>query len=263
MLEDMSRKLISYGLLAALVVAYLALIHSPLRFADDSPVYLCDAADLATGKGFHDDHLPPGYPRVLAALEFVGLRSNVGIVGLNLLSMCVGLACIAVVLRREMDLSTRETGVICLLFSLSWMWVQLATFPLTEMPYLALSSMVLALLSRAQSDGRAICRSFAGPTSIGCSRGENAANTRRRCPSGWRPSIGTEVFDRMAARLGVVRKTSTIARLTNSTSPDHLRVSFAGDSPSAPRARVRGRVRPGARSWQTQWTPSSPPRWPS
>jgi hypothetical protein len=151
MVEDMSRKVIVYGLLAALVVAYLALIHSPLRFAGDSPVYLCDATDLATGKGFHDDHLPPGYPRVLATLEFIGLRSNFGIVGLNLLSMCVGLACIAVVLRREMDLSIRETGVICLLSSLSWMWVQLATFPLTEMLYFAISSMVLALLSQARN----------------------------------------------------------------------------------------------------------------
>src|SRR5580693_9390925 len=65
--------------------------------------------------------------------------------------MCVGLACVAVVLRREMDLSTRETGVICLLSSLSWMWVQLATFPLTEMLYFAISSMVLALLSQARN----------------------------------------------------------------------------------------------------------------
>src|SRR5580658_7065495 len=71
---DMIRGRLAIGLLATLVVAYVALIHSPLRFAGDSPVYLCDATDLATGRGFHDDHLPPGYPRVLAALEFVGLR---------------------------------------------------------------------------------------------------------------------------------------------------------------------------------------------
>jgi hypothetical protein len=150
MLEDMSRKVVAMGLVAALIVAYLALIHSPLRFAGDSPVYLCDATDLATGRGFHDDHLPPGYPHVLAAMELTGLGSNAGIVGLNLLSMCAGLLSTAVVLRRELDLSARETGVICLLCSLSWMWVQLVTFPLTEMLYFALSSMVLALLSWAR-----------------------------------------------------------------------------------------------------------------
>lgn len=147
----MSRKVIAMGLVAALMIAYLALIHSPLRFAGDSPVYLCDATDLATGRGFRDDHLPPGYPHALAAMELMGLGSNAGIVALNLVCMGAGLLCIAVVLRREMDLSTRETGVICLLCSLSWMWVELATYPLTEMLYFALSSMVLALLSCARN----------------------------------------------------------------------------------------------------------------
>jgi hypothetical protein len=147
----MIRGRLAIGLLATLVVAYVALIHSPLRFAGDSPVYLCDATDLATGRGFHDEHLPPGYPHVLAAMELIGIHSNAGIVALNLLSMCAGLACIAVVLRREFDLTARETGVICLLSSLSWMWVGLITFPLTEMLYFALASLVLVILSRARN----------------------------------------------------------------------------------------------------------------
>jgi hypothetical protein len=151
MLEDMSRKVVGYGLVVAIVAAYLALIHSPLRFAGDSPVYLCDAIDLATGRGFRDDHLPPGYPHVLATMTLMGVRSNAGIVILNLVSMCAGLLCTVAVLRRELDLSKRATGVICLLCSLSWMWVGLVTFPLTEMLYFALSSMVLVLLSQARN----------------------------------------------------------------------------------------------------------------
>jgi len=135
------------GLIAALVIAYLALLHSPLRFAGDSPVYLCDAIDLATGRGFHDDHLPRGYPHVLAALQVIGLGSNVGTVAVNLASMGAGLVCIAVVLRRELRLSSREVGTLCLLSSLSWMWIALVTFPLSDLLFFAVSSMGLAMLS--------------------------------------------------------------------------------------------------------------------
>src|ERR1700679_3672044 len=105
MLKRMSRSVAMTGFVIAIFAAYLACLHSPLRLAGDSPVYLCDATDLAEGRGFHDDHLPRGYPYALAALDFIGLRSNAGIVALNLLSLGVGVACISVVLRRELGLT--------------------------------------------------------------------------------------------------------------------------------------------------------------
>jgi hypothetical protein len=150
MLEKMPRKLVLNVLLATLVVAYVALLHSPLRLAGDSPVYLCDASDLADGRGFHDDHLPRGYPHALAALDLIHFGSSTGIVALNLLTMAVGLVCTATVLRREFELSPTETNTICLLVCCSWMWIQLATFPLSEPLFFAFSSMVLAMLSLAK-----------------------------------------------------------------------------------------------------------------
>ena len=131
-------------------MADAALVYSPLRLAGDSPVYLCDATDLSAGRGFHDTHLPPGYPHALAVLDFIGLGSMRGIVVLNLVCMGAGLFCIATVLRREFGFSRGEVNVICLLSCLSWMWVQLITFPLTELLFFALSSMVLAMLSLAK-----------------------------------------------------------------------------------------------------------------
>jgi hypothetical protein len=150
MLNDMSRSLAMNGFIIALFAAYVAQIHSPVRLAGDSPVYLCDAADLVDGKGFHDDHLPPGYPHVLAALALIGLGSNAGVVALNLVSMGAGLICISTVLQREFGFSKREVNTICILSCCSWMWVQLATFPLSDLLFFALSSGVLAMLSLAK-----------------------------------------------------------------------------------------------------------------
>jgi hypothetical protein len=154
MLENMSRKLVINIFVVVLVASYIALLHSPLRLAGDSPVYLCDASDLADGRGFHDNHLPRGYPHALAVLELIGLGTSTGVVALNLASMAAGLICMATVLRREFALSRTEVNTICLLSCSSWIWIQLATFPLSEPLFFALSSMVLAMLSLAK-DGTA------------------------------------------------------------------------------------------------------------
>jgi hypothetical protein len=150
MLNGMSRSMALNGFFIAILATYLAQIHSPLRLAGDSPVYLCDAADLVDGKGFHDEHLPRGYPYALAALDSIGLGSNAGIVALNLVSIAAGLVCVSTVLRRELGMSKREVSTICVLCCCSWMWVQLATFPLSDLLFFALSSAVLAMLSLAK-----------------------------------------------------------------------------------------------------------------
>lgn len=135
------------GFVVALVAAYVAQIHSPLRLAGDSPLYLSDASEVVDGRGFHDTHLPPGYPYVLAALDVIGLGSNAGIVALNLAAMAAGLVCIYAVLQVELGCSKNEANTICVLSACSWMWVQLATFPLSDLLFFALSSAVLAMLS--------------------------------------------------------------------------------------------------------------------
>jgi hypothetical protein len=101
-------------------------------------------------QGFHDKHLPRGYPYVLAAMNSLGLDSNAGIVVLNLVSIAAGVACISIVLRREFGFSKCEVNTICVLSCCSWMWVQLATFPLSDLLFFALSSAVLAMLTLAK-----------------------------------------------------------------------------------------------------------------
>lgn len=147
MLNKMSRRLVIRALVVVLFAAYAAQIYSPLRLAGDTSVYLCDATDLSEGRGFRDDHLPPGYPRVLAVMDLMGLGSSGGFVAFNLICMGAGLVCMSTILRRDFGLSKRETNTICLLSCLSWMWVQLVTFPLSDLLFFALSSMVLAMLS--------------------------------------------------------------------------------------------------------------------
>ncbi len=58
---------------------------------DDGPYYLDSATDIASGLGYHDPHLPRGYPHALAALDSLGLHSSAAIIGLNLVCMAIGL----------------------------------------------------------------------------------------------------------------------------------------------------------------------------
>ncbi len=178
MLEKMTRKVFLNVLLAALVVAYVALLHSPLRLAGDSPVYLCDASDLADGRGFQDDHLPRGYPHALAALDLIHLGTSVGIVALNLLTLAAGLVCIATVLRREFEFSRTETNTICLLVCCSWMWIQLTTFPLSEPLFFAFSSMVLAHAVAGKESPALASRPLPGGCRTPCRRGVSCADDR-------------------------------------------------------------------------------------
>lgn len=141
---------------------YLAQLAGPLRLDGDSPTYLCDASDLADGRGFRDNHLPRGYPHVLATLDLMGLGSSAGFVAVNLVGMGMGLVCISTVLRREFELSRGEVEVICLLTCCSWVWVHLVAVPMSDLLFFALSSMVLALLSLAKG-----CSRFRAVVSIG------------------------------------------------------------------------------------------------
>lgn len=132
---------------AAVGLTYGLHLFGVLRIVDDAPLYLSGAVDLATGRGYYDDHMPRGYSHALATLDLVGLGCPAGIVGLNLVSALGGLICAGAVLRRELDLSPREATIICLLSCSSWMWIYLVAVPMSEMLFFFLSSGALAMLS--------------------------------------------------------------------------------------------------------------------
>ncbi len=117
---------------------------------DDAPLYLAGASDIAAGGPYYEARMPRGYPQALAALEFVGLNSNAGIVGLNLVCMALGLVLICSVLRSEMGLSPSSCAGCALLCGLSWIWIRLAPVPMSEMVFFALSSAALAAISAAK-----------------------------------------------------------------------------------------------------------------
>ena len=48
---------------------YLVHLGAPLKVVDDGPYYLDSEIDIASGLGYHDAHLPRGYPQALAALD--------------------------------------------------------------------------------------------------------------------------------------------------------------------------------------------------
>jgi hypothetical protein len=143
-----NRLLIAGGLLIG--ACYLAHLAGPLRVVDDGLLYLAGAVDLATGVGYRELRLPRGYPQALATLDLVGLNSSVGIVGLNLISIAMGLVFIFSVIRSEMGLSDRVCATVVLLTCCSWLWIYLAPVPMSEMVYFCLSSACLAALSQAR-----------------------------------------------------------------------------------------------------------------
>jgi hypothetical protein len=155
---------------AVVALTYGLHVFGPLRLVDDAPLYLSGAVDLADGRGYHDDHMPRGYSHALATLELVGLASAAGIISLNLFCALAGFICVGTVLRNDLELSHRETLVVCLLSCLSYMWIYLIDVPMSEMLYFFLSSGALAMLSLARlRTGRraAVCLAGAVIVSIG------------------------------------------------------------------------------------------------
>ena len=155
---------------AAVALTYGLHVFGPLRLVDDAPLYLSGAVDLADGHGYHDDHMPRGYSHALAMLQLIGLGSPAGIISVNLFCALAGFICVGTVLRHDLELSQRETLVVCLLSCASGMWISLVAVPMSEMLYFFLSSGALASLSLARlRAGRrvAVCLAAAVILSIG------------------------------------------------------------------------------------------------
>src|SRR5688572_26524399 len=82
--------------LAALSATYLLQMATPLRLTPDVVGYLKTALDL--GHGGRHPWLPSGYPFLVHWMDRVGLATPAGLVGLNCLSLAIGLAATYVVL---------------------------------------------------------------------------------------------------------------------------------------------------------------------
>ena len=172
-----NRLLLASGI--ALGMCYAIHLCGPLRVVDDGPLFLVGASDLASGLHYHDRRMPRGYPQALATLEFLGLNSSAGIVGLNLISMAMGMVLVSSVLRREMGLSGRACATCLLLCGLSWVWIYLAPVPMSDMLFFWLSSAVPGgSIGNETRFGMGCVAAFRGPLSQ--RRRVLRANDRRR-----------------------------------------------------------------------------------
>ena len=136
--------------LFVLCFAYLIQLASPLRLNTDATSFLTLAASSRDGQGFVIDdrptHFPMGYPSMLVALEWSGLGSSLGIIGLNLVMLASGCASTAYLLRRSFQFETSVISLICMLTLLSWVFVKHATLPLSDVPFFGVAMACLATL---------------------------------------------------------------------------------------------------------------------
>lgn len=138
---------------ACLCAIYLAQAASPLRMNTDAIEFLEVAASVSDGQGFltngKPSHYPPGYPLILAALDRAGIAQSSVMIGLNLASLALGLACAGFVLARSMRIGRDALLLLASMTLLSWVIVKHATLPISDIPYFGVSLASLALATRA------------------------------------------------------------------------------------------------------------------
>lgn len=139
--------------LACLCVGYLIQAASPLRMNKDAIEFLEVGASVSDGDGFltngEPSHYPPGYPLILAGLDRAGLARSSVLIGLNLASLAVGLACAGFVLSRSLGIGRDEALLLASMTLLSWVIVKHVTLPVSDVPYFGVSLASLALATRA------------------------------------------------------------------------------------------------------------------
>jgi hypothetical protein len=139
-----------------LTAGYLLQVFSPLRLNHDA-VRLLHIAKAAheTGSYLVDgraEEFPPGYPTVVRLLLTAGLGRTVWLNSFNLL--CLGASLIGWywIGRRQTGLSPATARLVVCLPLLSWVVVKHAVIPLTDLPYLCLSTFALLFLQRYWSE---------------------------------------------------------------------------------------------------------------
>lgn len=139
--------------LACLCAGYLVQAASPLRMNTDAIEFLEVAASVSDGEGFltngKPSHYPPGYPLILAALDRAEIARSSVMIGLNLASLGLGLACAGFILSRSLGIGREALLLLASMTLLSWVIVKHATLPISDVPYFGVSLASLALATRA------------------------------------------------------------------------------------------------------------------
>lgn len=138
------------ALLAIVCLAHAVQLFTPLRLNHDA-VRLLGMAWSAHTTGSYAvdgivDQYPPGYPAMLRALLAVGLGRTVWLNALNLGWLAVAAAGWLWMASRQFRLPRKRTLAAILLPLLSWVLVKHAVIPLSDIPYLGLSTVALVLL---------------------------------------------------------------------------------------------------------------------
>lgn len=128
--------------------AYLLMVNRYWHFTPDSAVYLTLARNLVAGKGYvfngvHHTKYPGGMPFLLSLL----LRASNEFVWLNLAQCLIMLAALAVLFLALRLVADPATSVLIVLLTASSFWVhEYACTPMSEAPFLLLSSLAVLLL---------------------------------------------------------------------------------------------------------------------
>lgn len=149
------RRLIA--LLALALLAHAMQIASPLRLNTDSVLLLRMAEAFDEGRGFKPADVPApfpiGYPTFIAGLRAIGLDQAAGLIGANVLALCVALAATWALIARlarhappPFDASLAPP-LVCLLSATSWIIVKHTPIVVSELLFLALSMLTLLVIS--------------------------------------------------------------------------------------------------------------------
>ncbi len=142
--------------LLAVCLLYLVQLRTPLRLTGDAIELLSMAASAADGHGFldhgHKTHYPPGYPAMVVCLDRVGAARPWSLVGLNFLFLLVGFVSAKYVARYYFQLSGNWGTATLLLTALSFALIKHFTLTLTDIPFLGLSLIAVALMVKAQNE---------------------------------------------------------------------------------------------------------------
>ena len=137
----------------AMILGYSAQIVTPLRLHPDTVVLLSVADSAAHGGGFlikgRPTVFPPGYPALVAFLQKFGLAHNWVLVAFNTVSFIVGLWAVSHLLMLRMFNNIVPVLNVCLVSSLSLVFIKYVSIPLTDSAFFGLAMCSLALVESA------------------------------------------------------------------------------------------------------------------
>ena len=140
--------------LAAVSLAYLAQIPTPLRLITDGIDYLLQASSAIDGHGFLSHGVqsmrPPGYPALIFLLAKAGLATSWAIVALNCFLLGIGCWASYFVLRDSFGFSRDLAQSILLLTLLSFIVIRNVAYPLSDICFFGASTSYLLVLMRAE-----------------------------------------------------------------------------------------------------------------